>query len=69
MDYRILSMLITVALFGLVALLFFIPTAFMFMLSSALLPVLIGVLTVGVLRSPAGKEVKDREGDEDWYGG
>ncbi len=65
MHYRTLTSVITFALLGLVILLFIFPTAALFVIASALVPVLIGVLAVGVLRAPVQPE--ERQQDSPWY--
>lgn len=65
MNYRSLTAVITFALLLLVILLFIFPTAALFMIASALVPLLIGVLAFGVLR--ASVQAKDRETERDWY--
>ncbi len=65
MNYRTLTAIITFALLLLVIALFVFPTPGFFMVSSALVPVLIGVLAVGVVRAP--EQGKERETEKDWY--
>lgn len=67
MHYRSLVAIISVALLGTVAVLFFYPTPLMYIVCSALVPLLLGVLVVGVLRSPAGEATDDKKGPEDGY--
>jgi len=65
MNYRTLTAVITFALLLLVIALFVFPTPGFFMVSSALVPLLIGVLAFGVLRAPV--QAKERETEKDWY--
>lgn len=65
MHYLTLTSVITFLLLMLVLALFIHPTAALFMIASALTPLLIGILTIRVLRAPVSPP--ERTGDGDWY--
>ncbi len=65
MHYRTLTSVITFALLASVIILFVLPTPVVFLIASAIVPVLIGVLAIGVLRAPVQPE--ERQQDAPWY--
>jgi len=67
MHYRTLTIIVTILLIALVVGLMAVPTANFFMLASALVPVFLGILVFGVLRSPAGSDARECRSESDWY--
>ena len=67
MHYRSLAAVITFLLIFLLIGLMAVPTANFFMFASALTPILLGILVVGVLRSPAASDTRAPRSEADWY--
>jgi hypothetical protein len=67
MHYRYLAAIVLFLFMFLLIGLMAVPTAGFFLFASALTPILLGILVIGILQSPAASDARAPRSEADWY--